>query len=206
MTMTHWHTENGIYQAQVTDNTRYVPYIPAIQEKSDFGQRDTLYLLDIGSSTGEAVDGFVSAYWESTDRPVSFETVALDPAKDVLNDGRIQGYADEPVGGLAQSLPFDTDSFDLVISHYCLPNLGWGHQAAAVNEIGRVLKPDGVTAVDLANDTPLSRPYVFTGDELDTVLDETDDFYDLPFTERSAYHPEQYQQDDGSRYRMTGSI
>ena len=101
-------------------------------------------LLLIGAAkrltTGRAVGLDV---WRSKDQ------AGNDPAATMAN-AQAEGVAErvELCDGDARQLPFDDQSFDVVVSSLALHNIpGAGGRAAAVGEIVRVLKPGGRVAI-----------------------------------------------------------
>ena len=67
-----------------------------------------------------------------------------------LNNARMAGVADriEIKTGDARQIPFADHSFDIVVSHWVIHNIEEQHdRSTALQEIWRVLKPDGVLAL-----------------------------------------------------------
>lgn len=95
------------------------------------GQR----LLDVGCGTGALLEALDTAFPD-------VEAVGIDPSGEMLGIAR-RRLADRIrlEAAWAEALPFHADSFDVVVScnafHY------WRHPATALDEIARVLKPEG---------------------------------------------------------------
>jgi len=95
------------------------------------GQR----LLDIGCGTGSLLERVISTFPDT-------HIVGIDPSPEML--GIAHGKCLDGVDlmeGWAESLPFHDNSFDIVVScnafHY------WRQPARALDEIARVLRPEG---------------------------------------------------------------
>jgi arsenite methyltransferase len=110
-------------------------------------------VLDVGCGRGLLLIG-------AAQRLVTGRAVGLDlwrtrdqagnePAATIAN-AQAEGVAErvELCDGDARQLPFDSQSFDVVVSSMALHNIpGAGGRAAAVREIVRVLKPGGHLAI-----------------------------------------------------------
>lgn len=138
--------ENGVYDCQTTREDRYTnpdsnDYI-IYENLSDPEWREKTYrILDIGSSSGEALNSLVNQLEDETD--ANFEAYALD-----INWGELENAQENNLNTIrakSQSLPFKEDSFDIVIS----ANLYLGSKDidVTVEEIDRVLKPSRGKAV-----------------------------------------------------------
>jgi arsenite methyltransferase len=110
-------------------------------------------VLDVGCGRGLLLLG--AAKRLSTGRAVGLDLwrtkdqAGNDPAATIAN-AQAEGIADrvELCDGDARRLPFDGQSFDVVVSSMALHNLpGPAGRAAAVGEIVRVLKPGGRVAI-----------------------------------------------------------
>ena len=137
---------NGIYDSQITREDRYTnpesdDHI-IYHELSDLDWENRTYrILDVGSSTGEALETLVERLEEET--PANFQAYALDIDRNVLE---ASDESIESVRARSQNLPFEEDSFDIVISAnlYLRPE----DIETTVQEIDRVLRPsDGNTVL-----------------------------------------------------------
>lgn len=182
-----------------TNPNRYMGFFAGIDAKFPAADYDTVHVLDVGSSTGEAIEQFLTAYQQEHPN-TAFNAVALDAESSTLETARNEEQVDEVVQASGTHLPFESESFDIVVSSNYLPHYAsHDEQALAVNDMYRVLQSDGVAALDLHNDeadsytaNTLGGFYVFTKDELETVLDETEGLTQLPFEERDAYQAQNF--------------
>jgi arsenite methyltransferase len=110
-------------------------------------------VLDVGCGRGLLLIG--AAQRLTTGRAVGLDLWRMqdqagnDPAATIAN-AQAEGVAErvELRDGDARQLPFDSQSFDVVVSSMALHNIpGAGGRAAAVREIVRVLKPGGHLAI-----------------------------------------------------------
>ena len=94
-------------------------------------------VLDMGCGAGHA--SFVAAQYAAYHLSSQMLDVATDAAKDrgLENIATRQGYA--------ESLPFEDNVFDVVISRYSAHH--WHDVGRALREVNRVLKPGGVLIV-----------------------------------------------------------
>lgn len=112
-------------------------------------------LLDLGCGRGLLLVG-------AAHRLPAGEAVGVDMwrAKDQsantpagpLHNARLEGVTVRVETGDARNLPFDDDTFDVVVSNFVLHNIsGHGGRREAIREVDRVLKPGGrLVLVDLA--------------------------------------------------------
>ncbi len=184
--------ERGVWPDNTTQATRYEGFaqgIVALAEDGYFEGRDTVRMLDVGASTGEAPNGLATAIEHYTGLDV--ETVGYDISGEALAANRDpdtgdHAYLDHPVQGDARQLPFQEDAFDIVTSKTLLSRLKHAEdQTAALREIDRVLTDDGVAAVEI---DPSGQERIYTGDEhvvpaseFADARDRTDDFGTYPF-------------------------
>jgi SAM-dependent methyltransferase len=94
--------------------------------------------LDLGCGAGHA--GFALA------RGGAASVVAFDPSKEMLGvvaqEAKQRGYANIATRqGVAEDLPFDDASFDLVVSRFSAHH--WSGVPAALGEVRRILAPGG---------------------------------------------------------------
>lgn len=138
--------DKGFYDSQITKKDRYTS-----PKSDDFliydrlsgleWESGTYRILDVGSSSGEALENLVERLEEET--PAEFEAYAVDIDRDVLE---ASDESIESVRARSQNLPFEEDSFDIVISAnlYLRPE----DIETTVQEIDRVLRPsDGNTVL-----------------------------------------------------------
>ena len=100
-------------------------------------------------------------------RRQGYDVVALDSSETLLAAARDADPAGEYVLGLAETLPFDAESFDLVVAYNSLMDVD--EMPDAVAEIGRVLTPGGVLCACITH------PMVDSGgwrDEATFVIDK----------------------------------
>lgn len=92
-------------------------------------------LLDIGCGTGTLLRAVAKSFPDAM-------LNGIDPSPEMLAAAREKlGYRTELRVGIAESLPFDDDSFDVVVSSSSLHY--WRHPETALAEIVRILKPNG---------------------------------------------------------------
>lgn len=137
--------ENGFYDIQATRKDRYTSNESKdhiiYDSLSNLEWEDRTYrILDVGSSTGEALDHLVERLEEET--LGEFQPYVLDINQEVLGNAQ---RPMEAVRAKAQNLPFEDDSFDLVISAnlYLMPE----DIESAVQEIDRVIDSSNGKAV-----------------------------------------------------------
>jgi len=137
--------DRGVYDSQITRGDRYTS--PDSSDRviysrlSDLEWENRTYRrLGVGSSTGEALETLVERLEKET--PADFEACALDIDRDVLETTQREM---DTVRAKAQQMPFDDDSFDIVIS----ANLYLNREdiEATVREIDRVMSSSDGKAV-----------------------------------------------------------
>ena len=84
--------------------------------------------------------------------------VGIDASPEMIDRARTraarQGSRAEYLVAAAESLPFDDDSFDVVVSRLVFHHLPGDVKTAALGEVARVLKPGGrILLVDMASPT-----------------------------------------------------
>jgi len=94
-------------------------------------------LLDVGTGTG----GVLRELAGRPSRPV--RAVGVDSSSEMLAAARHRLPEWELVAADARALPFTDDSFDVVTASYVLHVLDRGDRARVLEEIYRVLRPDG---------------------------------------------------------------
>ena len=121
------------YNKSILQRLLFVPSHNCLLENISIGNRQ-LRLLDIGCGTGILVKRVSECYPDA-------KVYGIDLSHDMIRYGLLQAENCQFAQANCESLPFADNSFDIVTSsnsfhHY--PN-----QARAVNEMHRVLKPDG---------------------------------------------------------------
>lgn len=107
------------------------------------GAGDALRLLDLGAGSGRHTHEGVRRGC----RVVAFDLNLADLRALDNDDRQPTSPAAHAVGGDATTLPFDNDSFDVVIASEVLEHVG--DDRAAVAELARVLRPGGTIAVSV---------------------------------------------------------
>ena len=113
-------------------------------------------LLDVGCGRGllvvAAAKRLPAGEAVGVDRWRAKDQSANTPAG-ALHNARLEGVKVRVETGDARDLPFDDETFDVVVSSYVLHNIsGPGDRRRAVREIDRVLKPRGrLVLIDLAH-------------------------------------------------------
>ncbi|MCJ7478953.1 MAG: class I SAM-dependent methyltransferase [Candidatus Nanohaloarchaeota archaeon QJJ-7] len=185
--------ETGIWSDTTTKPNRYNHYVEGVIQLADEGYLEPdqeLKVLDIGSSTGEATQGFEKAVEYNTDLEV--ETVSYDVNRSALENNRADQRSDGYVQGMTPDvksddqvfLPFADESFDIVLSKTLLSRLSGDHQTRALQEINRVLDDEGVAAVEI---DPEGKPRTYSGKErivkahsFDRAAQKSNDFSTYP--------------------------
>jgi len=108
------------------------------------------HVLDVGCGTGS----YAAALTKATGCRVS----GIDPSPRMLDRARDAARWESLVSGSAESLPFPSDSFDVVMSTDVIHHIE--NHDAYFSEAGRVLRPQGhfVTVTDSHDDIPRRRP------------------------------------------------
>lgn len=112
-------------------------------------------VLEIGASNGWRLHAIAQAF--------DAKTVGLEPSEEAVADGR-KHYPDVELRlGSAESLPFDTNQFDLVIFGFCLYLIDPEDLFAIAAEADRVLADGGWLAIkDFVPTQPYRNPYSHT--------------------------------------------
>jgi SAM-dependent methyltransferase len=97
-------------------------------------------ILDAGCGTGGTLNALRSAGFQN------LEGFDINPP--ALHFCKERGLSHVRIGSITD-IPFDSDSFDLVISNDVLNDAGTPNEAAALTEIFRVLKPGGRVFLNL---------------------------------------------------------
>ena len=138
---------NNLYHFDKTPiylNTPYYYYFHLLEEKS--GQSK---LLEIGAGMGENTSSLLDMSFKVTSTDISSKSV------EVMRN-RFSKYSNFSVEVAdMEKLPFNNESFDVVCS---AGSLSYGDNDTVLNEIHRVLKPDGVfIVIDSLNNNPIYR-------------------------------------------------
>jgi 2-polyprenyl-3-methyl-5-hydroxy-6-metoxy-1,4-benzoquinol methylase len=133
-------TSGRLYKSRVGNLPRYP--IPELR----LPQGDGKTLLDIGSSWGR---------WSIAAARKGYRVTAIDPSLGAVLAGKrvakSLGLEIEFIVGDARFLPFRDESFDRVFSYGVIQHFSKANAAVAVKEIGRVLKADGDSLVQMPN-------------------------------------------------------
>ncbi|QGA79968.1 class I SAM-dependent methyltransferase [Candidatus Nanohalobium constans] len=136
--------DDGFYPIQTTSERRYtdeesVDYLVYESLSRILSDRSGEYnILDIGSSSGEALDNLTKKLSQETN--CRFNELALDPSNEMSR----KCYEDQDQSSfraMGQKLPFETNSIDLVVSSQL--HLNSDDIDRVVEEINRVLDPSG---------------------------------------------------------------
>lgn len=134
------YTSGNFYFSVQHKLTRYP--IPETRLRPGHGER----LLDIGCNWGR---------WSIAAAKKGYKPVGIDPSLDaVLAARRVSkqlGVGTDFVVGDARFLPFLDDSFDTVFSYGVFQHFSKDNVRASLDEIVRVLKPDGNTLIQMPN-------------------------------------------------------
>ncbi len=190
--------ENGVWPDNTTQPTRYEGFAQEIVKRTAegyFDDLDEIRLLDIGSSTGEATEGLATALEYHSDLEV--ETFSYDIDHKALETNREYDHTDHQLQGAVgaekdaegefqdRPLPFRDGSFDLVVSKTLLSRFTRPQdQSAALREIERVVRDDGLAAVEIdpqGSDRVITgNEYALEGRQFRELADETNGFSDYP--------------------------
>ena len=125
-------------------NTPYQYYFHLLKRKS--GQSK---LLEIGAGMGENTSSLLDMSFKVTSTDISSKSVEVMRNKFSKYSNFSVEVAD------MEKLPFNNESFDVVCS---AGSLSYGDNDTVLNEIHRVLKPDGVfIVIDSLNNNPIYR-------------------------------------------------
>jgi ubiquinone/menaquinone biosynthesis C-methylase UbiE/uncharacterized protein YbaR (Trm112 family) len=134
------YTSGNLYFSVQHKLTRYP--IPETRLAPGNGER----LLDIGCNWGR---------WSIAASKKGYRTIGLDPSLDaVLAARRVSrqlGVEPDFVVGDARFLPFLDNSFDTVFSYGVFQHFSKDNVRTSLDEVARVLKPDGNTLVQMPN-------------------------------------------------------
>lgn len=110
---------------------------------------DSVDILDVGACGGEGLAEILDGMEESSG--VSINAYALEP-QSVVYENIENDEVDFPVRGMAGhsdfAMPFQDDSFDIVVSNYLLPFLD--EQEDSLDDILSVVRDDGYVALHLS--------------------------------------------------------
>src|SRR6185436_11504330 len=134
------YTSGNLYFSVQHKLTRYP--IPETRLRKGNGER----LLDIGCNWGR---------WSIAAAQKGYKPIGIDPSLDaVLAARRVSkqlGVETDFVVGDARYLPFLADSFDTVFSYGVFQHFSKENVRTSLDEIGRVLKRDGNTLIQMPN-------------------------------------------------------
>ena len=107
-------------------------------------------VLDVGCGTGN--------YAATVTKATGCRVSGVDPSQRMLDRARDAAPWESLVQGSAESLPFASDSFDVVMSTDVIHHIG--DRNAYFSQVAKVLRPSGhiVTVTDSHDDIPRRRP------------------------------------------------
>ncbi len=136
---------------------------PGIQFLTDYIEKNKLYssgerrrnILEVGCCCGYNLFYLQKSY--------GFDCVGIDPSKEAITYGKhIAQEKDIPVRfyvGTADLMPFEDESFDMVIIGFCLYCIDRRKLMRSISEIDRVLKTGGhIFLTDFDTSIPYKRP------------------------------------------------
>jgi 2-polyprenyl-6-hydroxyphenyl methylase/3-demethylubiquinone-9 3-methyltransferase len=144
-----WQPDSAFYQLKVAFNPARVGYAKKVLVERAGLDPHVSTALDVGSGGGFVTEELARMGFETTGIDPSEESVRVAAAHAAANGLRIR-YA----RGSGEALPFDSGSFDAVLSCDVLEHVR--ELPRVVSEIARVLKPGGVFCYDTINRTWLS--------------------------------------------------
>ena len=109
-------------------------------------------ILEIGSSNGHRLSILREKY--------GAEVFGVDPSASAVEDGSNRFKGVNLQVGTADSLPFESEAFDLVIFGFCLYLVDVKHHFRAIAEADRVLRSKGALVIfDFIEPIPYFNPY-----------------------------------------------
>ncbi|MFB6214064.1 MAG: class I SAM-dependent methyltransferase [Candidatus Nanohaloarchaea archaeon] len=185
----------GVWDDQTTFPNRYDGFREgALSYVED---RDDVYLVDIGCSTGEPAYRF-SQWIEEQDVHTTVHGVDIDgeAVREAASEGRVDEYSHSS----ASDTGLETGQADMVVCKTLLSRIRPEHQSEALQEINRIVPDDGVALLEVdifGKDKYTGNEYAIPGDELDELADETDGFTDYPVEEFEQYRIRDEQETGG---------
>jgi ubiquinone/menaquinone biosynthesis C-methylase UbiE len=176
--------EAGVWRDHTTKKNRYANLAVKMDEKFDYDGQDSVSVLDVGSSDGRAVDFLADVFREKYG--METDVTSYDVGSGVLQDSMDKENVDDAVRGRAQQLPFQDDSFDMIVSKTLLSRISSQDQTEALNEIERVLNDDGIAGLEVdpyGKNLFTGLEYAFDSNELTEASNSTDEFGSYPFKE-----------------------
>lgn len=145
--------DDGFYPIQTTSERRYtdeesVDYLVYDSLSRVLSDRSGEYtILDIGSSSGEALDNLTKKLSQETN--CEFNELALDPSNQ-MSRKCYEEQDQSSFRAIGQKLPFEANSIDLVVSSQL--HLNSDDIDRVVEEINRVLAPGGYAVLSSGYD------------------------------------------------------
>jgi ubiquinone/menaquinone biosynthesis C-methylase UbiE len=125
------------------------PVIKSIQKLS--GLASGAQLLEIGCASGQRL------HW--LEKQMGFKCMGVDPSAAAVAHARELGI--EAVQGTADSLPYPSAAFDIVVFGFCLYLCDRGDLFKIATEADRVLKAPGwLIILDFFSESPIQTPYL----------------------------------------------
>jgi SAM-dependent methyltransferase len=161
-----WFERNrGACAPNVPHPTSWIHRVPEIATCLD--QSSPPRLLEIGASDG--------AQLRAVTTMCEVECYGIEPSKLAVNAAKAHGT--KVVSGTAESLPFETDTFDIVVFGFCLYVCDPRDYAAIAREADRVLRPTGYIIIhDFYSPEKISVPYSHVSGVTTTKMDFRDLF------------------------------
>lgn len=164
-----------------TNPDRYEEFSEVLPSRFDYSDREELRIVDVGSSTGEPVDRLASHLEDvyGLETYVIGIDVGDEPLREALEEDRI----DEGRAGRVQDWQPDPDSYDIAVSKTLFPQIDPWDQSRALDLIETAVRPGGAAALQIdpyGKDIFKGFSYVFSGEELSEVSEETDRFREYP--------------------------
>ena len=114
-------------------------------------------VLDVGSGSGRALIGLLLARPQATGTALDvysgFFGITDNTPERTMRNARIAGVADrvDTVTADARKMPLPDASYDAAISSYAIDHMGREGRAKAIQEVARVLRPDGEFLLEIVN-------------------------------------------------------
>jgi SAM-dependent methyltransferase len=114
-------------------------------------------VLDVGSGSGRALIGLLLARPQATGTALDiysgFFGITDNTPERMMRNARIAGVADraDTVTADATKMPLPDASYDAAISSYAIDHMGRAGSAKAIQEVARVLKPNGEFLLEIVN-------------------------------------------------------
>lgn len=183
--------QQGVWTDHTTQPNRYEDLLHGLKGRADFYGEDEVDILDVGCSSGEAIEYFAEEV--ESEYEVDVNVVGLDIGDEVIEEAENNGRVDEGYQGKAQNMEeFDDGEFDIVTSKTLLSRISGGQQSEALREINRVVSDEGYATVQVdpegGRNPVTGTSYVMTGDEMEELSEETGGFEEYSIAEELEPH------------------